>query len=150
VTNVKKGIKIAPKAIIFDQDRVLVLRRSKTERKEKNSHGWDFPGGGLEPGELVMEALAREVKEETGLHVKVISPAYIYDELIEEKHLIVMKFVCCQPVGQIVLSTEHEDYRWVEISNIANESYPDWMKEEIRRAYCVYQAFRGIENRVFT
>ncbi len=34
-------------------------------------------------------ALAREVMEETGLQVNVVAPAYIYDEIQEEKHLII-------------------------------------------------------------
>jgi 8-oxo-dGTP diphosphatase len=145
---VKSPIKIAPKAIIFDQDQVLILTRSKKERKDRHSHGWDFPGGGLETGELIMDALAREVKEETGLSVKVISPAYIYDELMDEKHLVIMKFACCNPVGDIKLSPEHDDYRWVDMKNLANEPFPEWMKEEMRRAYRLYQVFRGVENSV--
>lgn len=137
----KKPTKIAPKAIIFDQDQVLVLRRAKEERKEKHAHGWDFPGGGLESEELVMDGLAREVKEETGLSVKVIAPAYIYDELSEERHLIIIKFACYKPTGDLVLSEEHESYRWVKVGNLANEPFPDWMKEEIGRAYVIYQVF---------
>lgn len=144
----KKPIKIAPKAIIFEEDRVLVLTRSEQERKDKHSHGWDFPGGGLEPSELIMDALAREVKEETGLSVKVIAPAYIYDEVMDEKHLVIMKFACCQPVGQIALSEEHDDYRWIEMSGLSQEPFPEWMKEEIKKAYRIYQAFRKAENGV--
>lgn len=142
----KKPIKIAPKAIVFDQDKVLILIRSKTERKDRDLHGWDFPGGSLEPGEQIMDALAREVKEETGLAIKVISPAYIYDEIMEEKHLIIMKFACCNPVGKIKLSDEHEEFRWVDMKKLANEPFPEWMKEEIRRAYRMYQVFRGAEH----
>jgi 8-oxo-dGTP diphosphatase len=134
-------IKIAPKAIIFDQDRVLVLTRSKHERKESDMYGWDFPGGGLEPGETVMDGLTREVREETGLNVKVISPAYIYDELTDDRHLVIMKFACCYPSGTIRLSSEHDAYRWVEMRTLAKEPFPEWMKEEIRRAYRMYQLF---------
>jgi 8-oxo-dGTP diphosphatase len=145
---VKKPIKIAPKAIIFDQNKVLILTRSKKERKDRHSHGWDFPGGSLEPGEQIMDALAREVKEETGLTIKVISPAYIYDEIMDEKHLVIMKFACCNPVGQIELSAEHEDYRWVEMKKLADEPFPEWMKEEMKRAYRMYQAYREEEHNI--
>lgn len=134
-------VKIAPKAIIFDQDRVLVLTRSKQERKDNDVYGWDFPGGGLEPGETVMDGLTREVREETGLSVKVISPAYIYDEITDGRHLVIMKFACCYPSGVIRLSSEHDAYRWVEMRALAKEPFPEWMKEEIRRAYRMYQMF---------
>jgi 8-oxo-dGTP diphosphatase len=139
-----KPYKIAAKAIIFDRDRVLILRKSWEERSAKDSHGWDFPGGGLEPAEPLMDALAREVKEETGLSVKVVAPAYIYDEIQEEKHLIIIKFACDQPSGELVLSSEHESHLWIPMQDLDSGEFPEWMKEEIRRAYRVYTEFRGI------
>lgn len=135
---VKKPYKIAAKAIIFDEDRVLVLRKSLAERSARDSHGWDFPGGGLEADEPLMDGLAREVWEETGLQVKVIGPAYIYDEIQEEKHLIIIKFACHQPTGSIKLSKEHISYHWVSIDRLPDTPFPEWMKEEIRRAYRIY------------
>lgn len=134
-----KPYKIAAKAIIFSDDRVLVLRKSQEERAAKNHHGWDFPGGGLEPNEPIMEALAREVWEETGLRVKVISPVYIYDEVQEEKHLIILKFVCHQPEGKLSLSREHESAHWFALKKIKGSALPEWMKEEVHRAWHLYQ-----------
>ena len=135
----KKPYKIAAKAIIFQQDRVLVLRKSEAERLAKNHHGWDFPGGGLEPDEPIMEALAREVWEETGLRVKVISPVYIYDEVQEEKHLVILKFVCHQPEGDLLLSREHESAHWFHLEDLASSVLPEWMKDEVGRAWHLYQ-----------
>lgn len=137
-----KPIKIATKAIIFDQDRVLILRKSLEERLRKGTHGWDFPGGGVEPEEPLLDSLAREVFEETGLQVKVIAPAYVYDEIQEEKHLILIKFACDQPEGKVTLSPEHEEFRWIPIDQLDQSEIPDWMKDEILRAYRVYLNFR--------
>lgn len=130
--------KIAAKAIIFDNDHVLVLRKSLAERNAKDTHGWDFPGGGLEPAEPLMDALYREVLEETGLRIRVIGPAYIYDDIQEEKHLIIIKFACYQPSGDLRISAEHESYQWTPISELDQAQYPEWMKEEIRRAYRIF------------
>lgn len=138
MVRMKKPYKIAAKAIIFDGDRVLVLRKSKAERSAKDTHGWDFPGGGLEPSEPLMEALYREVQEETGLSIRVVGPAYIYDDLQEEKHLIIIKFACRQPVGEVKLSAEHDSYHWTRMDELDESPYPEWMKEEIRRAYRIY------------
>jgi 8-oxo-dGTP diphosphatase len=91
-----------------------------------------------------MDALALEVKEETGLEVKVVAPAYIYDEIQEEKHLIIIKFACDQPTGDLMLSAEHDLYRWVHLDELDEGEYPEWMKEEIRRAYRIYTDFRGL------
>ncbi|MBD1370943.1 NUDIX domain-containing protein [Hazenella sp. IB182357] len=138
----KKPYKIAAKAIIFQGSKVLILRKSFAERNAKDTHGWDFPGGGLEPEEPLMEALAREVMEETGLQVKVIAPAYVYDEIQEEKHLLIIKFACDKPQGSVVLSPEHDSHHWFCVDQLDQTRVPEWMKEEVRRAYRVYNEFR--------
>lgn len=137
-----KPYKVVAKAIIFQQKKVLILRKSLKERMAKDSHGWDFPGGSLEPGELLMDGLVRELKEETGLTVKVVAPAYIYDEIQEEKHLLIIKFACHQPEGELILSDEHDSYIWVSLDELNQGVFPEWMKEEIRRAYRVYNEFQ--------
>ena len=134
-----KPYKIAAKAIIFCNDQVLVLRKSKEERLAKNHHGWDFPGGGLEPDEPIMEALAREVLEETGLRVQVIGPVYIYDEVQQDRHLVIMKFACHQPEGKLILSSEHESAHWYPLTNISSSALPEWMKDEVHRAWHLYR-----------
>lgn len=139
-----KPYKIVAKAIIFDnQDRVLIMRKSKEEREEKASHGYDFPGGGLEREESLMQGLKREVFEETGLQVEVLAPAYVFDERKKDKHLVIIKFACHRPTGDFVISEEHDNYEWVSLEQLPLKEYPDWMKEEVERAYRVYQEFRS-------
>lgn len=139
-----KPYKIVVKAIIFDQqERVLIMRKAKEERIAKATHGYDFPGGGLEVDEPLFDGLHREVLEETGLQIEVIGPAYVYDEIQEEKHLVIIKFACHQPKGDFVISEEHDDYEWVSLDKLAPKQYPDWMKEEVQIAYRVYQQFRS-------
>ncbi len=61
-------------AIITDaQGRILLQRRSDNGR-------WGMPGGGVEIGESVAEAIVREVREETGLHVEVERLVGVYSD----------------------------------------------------------------------
>lgn len=137
-----KPLSVAVKAIIFHEGKVLLLKRSPEERKNRESHIWDFPGGSVEPGEQVMQALARELKEETSLEANVVGPAYVFDEMKEDKHLVLIKFACDQPTGVIQLSSEHEIYTWIPVDHLDIIDLPGWMVDEIHQAYQIYQALK--------
>lgn len=67
---VNKKIRPGAKALIVFQGKILVI----TEKTSDGATIHDFPGGGIEFGETVTEALIREVKEEVGLDVKPVKP----------------------------------------------------------------------------
>jgi len=53
-------------AIVFEEDRVLLIRRGKDPGRGK----WSIPGGVVHLGETLVRAVCREVEEETGLNVE--------------------------------------------------------------------------------
>jgi 8-oxo-dGTP pyrophosphatase MutT (NUDIX family) len=57
----RKALTLGVRAVVFDgEGRVLLIRHSYTP-------GWHFPGGGVEPGETIAVAMARELEEESGI-----------------------------------------------------------------------------------
>lgn len=60
---------VGVKALIFRADRMLMLRRATGFPRYEGF--WDLPGGVVEPGENLQDALTREVREETGFKVRV-------------------------------------------------------------------------------
>ena len=70
---------VAAHALIEHKGKFLVTRRS--EVNDYLPLTWDVPGGTADAGESIEEALAREIKEETGLKVDVIRPLHIYTNL---------------------------------------------------------------------
>lgn len=58
----------AVRGIIIENNRVLLIKREKLQKIY-----WVFPGGGVEEGETNEEALIREMEEEVGVKVKIIS-----------------------------------------------------------------------------
>lgn len=60
------------------QGRILLEKRS-------DNGMWGIPGGGIDPGESVQEAALREIKEETGLTIRIIKLIGVYSELSQQR-----------------------------------------------------------------
>jgi 8-oxo-dGTP diphosphatase len=79
---------VPQKAAIKDGNKYLILKRSPTSQTYPDC--WDFPGGKMEKGEDVAKGLEREVKEETGLKIKVIKPVFTFgEELFKTPHVYI-------------------------------------------------------------
>ena len=109
----EKPFVLSVKVVILDNNgRCLLLKRSMSSKG--NPGKWDFPGGKVDAGERFDQALIREVAEETGLTIsldRVLGateselPAVKVVYLFMEGHL---------KSGQVQLSSEHDDFVWVE------------------------------------
>ncbi len=92
-------------------NKYLVLKLSGGDEDEPNT--WDLPGGGIKFGEQPIEALMREAKEEAGIRIKVLKILSLWaipykgkwsiEALVEGEYLS----------GEIKLSEEHSDYKWI-------------------------------------
>ncbi len=109
-------IEISLKAIIKnDKGEYLLLKRAKPYPGEQESR-WDIPGGRLIPGEKIPEALAREVKEETGMSMKSMNIINTQDILrVAGRHTIRIAFQT-EAEGSVTLdSNEHTEYKWMSL-----------------------------------
>jgi 8-oxo-dGTP diphosphatase len=111
--------RIAAKAVIVNEaGKVLLLREAPTYVEGTNHGKYGLPGGRINPGEVFLDGLKREVAEETGLEVRVVRPVHVDEWRPVIKGVlnqIVGMFMLCEPVTrEIVLSEEHDDYRWID------------------------------------
>jgi 8-oxo-dGTP diphosphatase len=102
---------VAGKAIIRGGDRILLLQRAATSKHDPGL--WELPGGKMDYGEQLPEALAREITEETGLAVTVGRPILTWHFTKEPFWVTGVTFVCDLAGGDITLSREHDDFVWV-------------------------------------
>lgn len=74
--------------------------------------GWEYPGGMVEPGETLQEALIREIKEETGVDVEIIGFIGICKNI--EKDIVNIDFSCKYVKGELLTSDESIEVRWIK------------------------------------
>lgn len=74
--------------------------------------GWEYPGGMVEPGETLQEALIREIKEETGVDVEITGFIGICKNI--EKDIVNIDFSCKYVKGELLTSDESIEVRWVK------------------------------------
>jgi 8-oxo-dGTP diphosphatase len=97
--------------ILNSEGHVLVLKRTYGDQ------GWSLPGGSVEPGETIHQALFRECREELGLDVHdVVLTGFYYHSRINAQVGIFRCSIADQE--EIILSSEHSAYKWVHISEL--------------------------------
>jgi nucleoside triphosphatase len=88
---------------------------------------WAIPGGGIDEGEEMEEALVREMKEEVGLEIAQIEPFWFQDDEVEklyadgerrEIYMIYLLFDCVAVNDEVVINEEFEDYAWVKVDDL--------------------------------
>ena len=102
-------------ALIFDEGRILLGHR-------RDIDWWNLPGGGMEAGETVDEALRREVREETGLEVEVEQLVGVYSK--PQKQEVVLTFRCCVIGGTLQASEENRENRYFAPDSVPSNTLP--------------------------
>ncbi|MGJ4891350.1 NUDIX hydrolase [Bradyrhizobium sp. HKCCYLRH3099] len=102
---------LAVSAAIFRDDRLLLVRRARSPAKGV----YTLPGGRVEFGETLHEAVAREVMEETGLSIAIIGLAGWREVLPAAGgggHYVILPFAARWIAGEAQLNPELDDAQW--------------------------------------
>lgn len=124
---------LAVKGIIRRKDgKILVLKRG--DEDDHRPGVWETVGGGMDGEETPQEALAREISEETGLAVIVGDPFNVFTFRKDTGEFKVgITFLCECLDGEVVLSDEHSEHRWIDPKAfVGMESVPS-LHEEVAR-----------------
>jgi mutator protein MutT len=110
-------------AVIVEAGRVLLVQRGAEPLK---GH-WSLPGGLVELGEELANAVAREVREETGLVVEPLELIELLDRIYREDervryHYVIADYLCRVTGGELLAASDADAVRWVEREEWAEES----------------------------
>ena len=106
-----KSFHVTVKALLFYNGKFLIVQRSKMSQNEYGF--WEFPGGRLEFSEDPKEGLVREIKEEVSIDATIEFPVSVWDHVKTNDHIVGITFLAKASGDNIVLSDEHNDYKWI-------------------------------------
>ncbi len=121
---------VAVSAGIFRDGKILLTRRANNPKGPL----WTFPGGRIEFGETMAEALKREILEETGLTIEIAGPAGVREMLPAQSghgHFIILPFAARWVSGEITLNDELAEARWFDPDETCGLMVTDGLHEVI-------------------
>ena len=128
-------------ALIFDGAQILLVERGKEPLKGY----WSLPGGILETGEKLEDAIRREVLEETGLEIEPLSIFEIFERIMPdaagrtEYHYVLIDYLCRPTGGQLQAASDVSRAMWVAEPNLAGYRLTDGTLAVIERAFAKLQ-----------
>jgi ADP-ribose pyrophosphatase YjhB (NUDIX family) len=134
------GPQVAVGAIVLDADgRVLLVERGRPPGEGL----WSVPGGRLERGETLAQAVAREVREETGLVVEVGALACVVERMGDDFHYVILDYVARVIGGTLSAGDDARDARFVDEAELAGLRTTDGLCSVIERARATHAAWFG-------
>ena len=112
----KKFPRLTVDAIILRKDSIILIKRKNPPFKDM----WALPGGFVEYGETVEEAIIRETKEETGLDVEILNLFNVYSNPDRDPrcHTVSIVFSCRVTGGSLNASSDSADVREFKLTEL--------------------------------
>jgi 8-oxo-dGTP diphosphatase len=124
-------------AIVFKGDSILMVERAGKPLKGY----WSLPGGLVETGETLEEAVRRETLEETGLHVRPVEQFEIFERIMRdaegraEYHYVLADYICKVTGGTLAAADDANRAAWIGRGDLPGLPITEGTLEVIERAY---------------
>ena len=128
---------LAVSAAIVRDGKVLLVRRARNPALNL----YTLPGGAVEIGETLTEAITREVLEETALTVEPVALAGHREVIVRdregriERHFVIMCYAARWQSGEVVLNDELDDARWIVPAQLSSFKTTEGLAEIVAAAF---------------
>jgi ADP-ribose pyrophosphatase YjhB (NUDIX family) len=126
----------AVSGVLFDgNDRILLICRANPPSRGE----WSLPGGVVNPGETLEEALKREIQEECGLAVGVGPLVSVSSRIVPDKrnriqyHYVLLDYLCRSDGGALRTGTDATEAQYIRISDLGKYHLTEGLIGIIRR-----------------
>ena len=121
--------------VVIHEGRVLLIRRGKEPLRGR----WVIPGGTVELGESLEEALVREMAEETGLEVVPGELLTVFDRIQRDQgtvqyHYVILDYLCAYRSGKASAGSDAEAVAWVAPEELPAYDLPEKALEVVKDA----------------
>ena len=121
-------------AVVIRDGKVLLVRRGKEPLKGR----WLIPGGTVELGETLQDAVAREVREETGIEVSAAEVVLVFDRIERAEdavtyHYVVVDYRCEDLGGRLQAGSDAEEAAFVGRDELGAYDLPPLARELVER-----------------
>lgn len=122
--------------VVVHDGRVLLIQRGKEPMRGR----WTVPGGTVELGESLQDAVVREVLEETGIHVRPRDVMLVFDRIERrdgdvQYHYVIVDYRCDYVSGEVKAQSDAQDAAWVAEGDLGVYDLPDVARNLVLRAF---------------
>jgi ADP-ribose pyrophosphatase YjhB (NUDIX family) len=131
-------------ALILKRDRILMAQRGK----QPLMGWWSLPGGLLEIGEALADAVRREVREETGLEIRPLGVLEIFERIMRdasgapEYHYVLIDYMCRVMGGTLALGDDVCAVEWVRRRDLPQLQITEGTLAVIEKAFRKRREYR--------
>jgi 8-oxo-dGTP diphosphatase len=137
--------------VVIDEGRALLIRRGSEPLRGE----WSIPGGTLELGETLAEGVARELREETGVAVRVLGQIEVFERIFSEKsrragkrkkrpryHFVIVDYLCERVSGEPQAGSDVTDVAYAREEELEKFHLTETALRVIRKAFAMDRALR--------